>query len=391
MPNELNKRPTESELESAVKRMLDRLDEINTLFITKIAAQVKKIGTLNASSVNRLVIMADMGADVSEITTRLADAVGLNVRDLTQVYDRVLKDTYADPRFAVYLQQNPVSVATQRRLTQYVQSVSVQTAQSLINLSNTTAISEPYRKAIDTAVLAVSSGLSDYKSATRDVIEQLGYNGMQVYYASGYHRRLDTAIRQNIIDSTNQIAQNASIMMGEDLGFDAIELSAHARSAPDHEPAQGRVFLKSEFQKMQAGEAFVDVDGHSYTGFKRPIGEWNCMHIAMGFSTQHSVRRYTDEQLRAWRDANQSGCEINGKRYTTYKAVQLMRKIETEVRRQKDVAVAARAADDTELQKSCQEKINSLSAYYTQIAQAAKITPRRDRMTVQGFRAYKIN
>lgn len=391
MPNELNKRPTESELESAVKRMLDRLDEINTLFITKIAAQVKKIGTLNASSVNRLVVMADMGADVSEITNRLADAVGLNVRDLTQIYDQVLKDTYTDPRFAVYLQQNPVSEATQRRLTQYVQSVSVQTAQSLINLSNTTAISEPYRKAIDTAVLAVSSGLSDYKSATRDVIEQLGYNGMQVYYASGYHRRLDTAIRQNIIDGANQIAQNASIMMGEDLGFDAIELSAHARSAPDHEPVQGRVFLKSEFQKMQAGEAFVDVDGHSYTGFKRPIGEWNCMHIAMGFSTQHSVRRYTDEQLRAWRDANQSGCEINGKHYTTYKAVQLMRKIETEVRRQKDVAVAARAADDTELQKSCQEKINSLSAYYTQIAQAAKITPRRDRMTVQGFRAYKIN
>lgn len=391
MPNELNKRPTESELESAVKRMLDRLDEINTLFITKIATQVKKIGTLNASSVNRLVVMADMGADVSEITNRLADAVGLNVRDLTQIYDQVLKDTYTDPRFAVYLQQNPVSEATQRRLTQYVQSVSVQTAQSLINLSNTTAISEPYRKAIDTAVLAVSSGLSDYKSATRDVIEQLGYNGMQVYYASGYHRRLDTAIRQNIIDGANQIAQNASIMMGEDLGFDAIELSAHARSAPDHEPVQGRVFLKSEFQKMQAGEAFVDVDGHSYTGFKRPIGEWNCMHIAMGFSTQHSVRRYTDEQLRAWRDANQSGCEINGKHYTTYKAVQLMRKIETEVRRQKDVAVAARAADDTELQKSCQEKINSLSAYYTQIAQAAKITPRRDRMTVQGFRAYKIN
>lgn len=391
MPNELNKRSTGSELESAVKRMLDRLDEINTLFITKIAAQVKKIGTLNASSVNRLVAMADMGADVSEITTRMADAVGLNVRDLTQVYDQVLKDTYTDPRFAVYLQQNPVPEATQRRLTQYAQSVSVQTAQSLINLSNTTAISEPYRKAIDTAVLAVSSGLSDYKSATRDVIEQLGYNGMQVYYVSGYHRRLDTAIRQNIIDGANQIAQNASIMLGEDLGFDAIELSAHARSAPDHEPVQGRVFLKSEFQKMQAGEAFVDVDGHSYTGFKRPIGEWNCMHIAMGFSTQHSVRRYTDEQLRAWRDANQFGCEINGKHYTTYKAVQLMRKIETEVRRQKDVAVAARAAGDTELQKSCQEKINSLSAYYTQIAQAAKITPRRDRMTVQGFRAYKIN
>ena len=95
--------------------------------------------------------------------------------------------------------------------------------------------------------------------------------------------------------------------MGEMLGFDAYEISAHARSAPDHEPVQGRVFLKADFENMQKGLPFRDVDGTMYQPFRRPIGEWNCMHIAMSFSTQHSVRRYTDQQLAQWKADNNAG------------------------------------------------------------------------------------
>ena len=239
-------------------------------------------------------------------------------------------------------------------------------------------------------MLAVSSGLTDYKSATREIVRDLGYNGMQVHYESGYHRRLDTAVRQNVIDGANQIAQNGSILMGEMLGFDAYEISAHARSAPDHEPVQGRVFLKADFENMQAGLPFRDVDGTMYQPFRRPIGEWNCMHIAMSFSTQHSVRRYTDQQLAQWKMANNEGCEINGKHYTIYQATQLMRQIETEVRRQKDAANAARQAGDDVLRQQCQKKINALAAKYSRVVQASGLTSRKDRMTVEGFRAVKV-
>ena len=40
-----------------------------------------------------------------------------------------------------------------------------------------------------------------------------------------------------------------------------MEISAHPHSAPDHEPVQGRMFTLEEFNKMQAGEDFVDVSG----------------------------------------------------------------------------------------------------------------------------------
>lgn len=389
--DDLNTGMTEAEMEAAVARIMGRLDEVNTLYIKKIASQIKRIGEMSQSSVNRLVVMADMGADVAEITERLRVATGLNVRDLYAVYNQVLNDTYTDPRFSVYLEENPMRPESTERLNQYARLVSVQTAQSMANLSNTTAVSSTYREAIDQAIYAVSSGLGDYKSVMRRTVQSIGYNGMQVQYGSGYHRRLDSAVRQNIIDGANQLAQNASLLMGDELGFDAVEISAHARSAPDHEPVQGRVFLKEQFERMQAGLDFSDIDGNHYPGFKRPIGEWNCMHIAMGFSTKHSVRRYTEAQLAEWRAANAEGCMIDGKHYTIYKAVQLMRQIETEVRRQKDAAVAATAAGDTALRQKCQLKIDAIAKSYTQIAQIAGITPRRDRMSVNGFRAIKVS
>lgn len=380
----------EKKLSQAIDYIIARFDEVNSFFIAKVAEQVKKIGELNASSIHRIAIMTEMGANITDITQRLQLAAGMSVKDVMQLYQTALDDTYTDPRFRVALQHRALTAADRARLTQYTQAVSAQTAQQIVNLSNTTAITVGYKAVVDKAVLAASSGLTDYRSAMRQSIRDLGHNGMQVQYESGYHRRLDTAVRQNIIDGTNQIAQHCSLMMGEALDFDAVEISAHARSAPDHEPVQGRVFLKAEFENMQAGLPFRDVDGKKYEAFRRPIGEWNCMHIVMSFSTQHSVRRYTDQQLAQWAADNAKGCVIGKKHYTTYAASQLMRKIETEIRREKDAAVAAQKAGDSVLRRECQERINALSKEYTGVAAASGIAPRRQRMMVEGFRAVKI-
>lgn len=381
---------SEKEVEEAIRKITDRLDDINRLFIKKVAKQVLKIGELSPSSINRLMVMRDMGADVAEVTEQLRFATAMNVKDVFKLYQKALTDVYTDKRFKEFLKQSPLPVHVRNRLTNFAQGVSVQTAQTMYNISNTTAISSTYQNVIDTAIISVSSGLTDYQSAIRSTIQQIGYNGLQVYYASGYHRRLDTAIRQNVIDGVNQIAQNSSLAMGEALGFDAVELSAHLNSAPDHEPVQGRVFLKAEFEKMQNGEDFVDVDGNRYAGFRRPIGEWNCMHMAMSFSTQHSVRRYSEEQLREWAVKNHEGCKINGKQVSIYTARQYMRQLETEVRRQKDTANTARQFNDDVLRRKCQERINALTKKYYDVAKTAGLTPDGARLSVVGFKAVKV-
>jgi len=379
------------ELERAIATIMKRLQGVNALYIRKIAAQIKRIGELTPSSVNRLVAMADMGADINEIREQLRLAVGASAKELRDVFQKALTETYNDPRFAAYLEENPDAIQpeAEERITRYASAVYQQTAASMYNLSNTTAINLGYRNAIDKAVLATSTGVGSYTETMRDTIRELGRAGMQVTYASGYKRRLDTAVRQNIVDAVRQINKQASAMIGEELGYDAVEISAHSRSAPDHEPVQGRVFLKADFEAMQAGLPFRDVNGHLYQGFKRPISEWNCRHIPLSFSTKYSKPVYTDEQLRRMADENQKGCVINGKHRTLYEASQMMRNIETEVRRQKDTAVAAQAAGDDALRKECQQKINALVRQYAAVAKASGNDEKRQRMTVEGFRAVR--
>ena len=382
---------TEKELEAAIERITGRIDEVNRLFIKKIAAQLLKIGELNASSINRIIVMVDMGKNVREITQELSQATAMNIRDIYQIYQAALSDSYTDPRFREALQAQPLTSQQSERLTMFAQNVAKQTAKTMMNLSNTTSIMPAYKEAIDRAIVATSAGLTSYKQAAREIIRDVGYNGLQVYYASGYHRRLDTAIRQNIIDGVKQINQHASLAMGDALGFDAVEISAHAHSAPDHEPVQGRVFLRSEYEKMQAGFDFYDVAGKFYEGFRRPIAEWNCMHIAMAFSTKHSKRRYSDEQLKQWEEENAAGCDINGKHHTIYQARQLMRELETKVRREKDAANAARVnGNDMEARRFHQKNINALTRKYYAVAQAAGLRARGDRLSVEGFKMVKV-
>ena len=382
---------TRRDLEAALKHITDRLADVNQLTIKKIVAQLTKIGQLNATSINRIVVMTEMGTDIAEINRALSDAMNMSIRDINMIYQAALTDTYTDPRFREAIKSNPLSTAQNDRLNMLARNISAQTAAALINYSNTTAISSTYRDAVDRAILAVSAGHESYTEAKREIIQELGRNGLQIQYASGYHRRLDSAVRQNIVDGVKQINQNASLAMGEALGFDAVEISAHANSAPDHEPIQGRVFLKPEFEKMQAGQDFYDIDGKHYEGFPRPIGEWNCMHIAMGFDSKHSIRTYTDEQLKQWQEANATGCEIDGKHYTMYQARQLMRQIETKVRREKDAANAARInGNDMDARRACQKSIDALSKRYYAVAAASGLSPRSDRLSVEGFRMVKV-
>lgn len=381
---------SDADLTLLLGRVQNRLDSVNRLYIRKIASQIARIGELSQSNINRLTIMAEMMQDVNEITLALQQATGLNTMDIQNVYTKAIAAVYTDPRFtAAFKAGATIPPITRERVRTMVQNISTQTAQTMQNLSNTTVIAEPYRDAIDRAILATASGLGSYSEATRAVVREIGYGGMQVQYPSGYHRRLDTAVRQNVIDGTKQISQNGAIAVGEALGYDAYELSAHAHSAPDHEPVQGHVLLKSEFDMMQAGLPFMDVDDNRFAGFDRPIGEWNCKHFAFPFSTQYSKRQYTPEQLQKFITDNQKGIDLDGKHYTLYGADQLMRQTETKVRRLKDEAVAAQIVGDDTLRWQCQLQINSLMAKYGQIAALSGLTPHRNRTVVEGFKPLK--
>lgn len=387
---------THNQFDEVVNRISHRITLVEKKFIQKVANQIKQIGELNPSSINRLAVMLEMNKDIAEITSDLLIATGLNISDMQAIYEKAASDVYTDKRFQRAIEsiesapEAPKSPKVgNERLKHYANSVARQTAEIMANLSNTTIVSQTYRDAVDNAIVAASTGMGSYQEEMRDIVKDLGKNGIQVRYPSGYKRRLDTAVRQNITDGVKQIAQNGSLLMGEELGYDAVEISAHMKSAPDHEPVQGRILKLEEFHKMQDGQPFCDVNGKPYEAFKRRIGEWNCYHIVMSFSTKWSVPRYSEEQLQRWAEDNNAGCFIGGRHYTIYEATQLMRKLETKSRWLKNEAIAAKAAGDEELRHDLQRKINQVSQQYAAVAAASEQPMKKSRMQVQGFQAVK--
>lgn len=204
-----------------------------------------------------------------------------------------------------------------------------------------------------------------------------------------HKRRLDSAVRQNVLDGIRQVQQKAQELIGEEIGADGVDITAHPNSAPDHEPVQGRRFDLANFQKMQSGQDFEDVDGNHYEGFERPITQWCCRHLIFYILLGVSRRMYTDEQLNKWLAENRKGCVIDGKKYTNYEAAQLMRNLETEIRKQKDTAVLAKASGDDVLRRECQSNINKLTMKYNSVAEAAGLRKQIGKTYVEGFTPVK--
>lgn len=375
-------------IDDQISRLMVPFDEVEQAYIRKVAEQVRTIGELNASSINRLVIMATLISDTAEISQRLQQALRITYDELIDLYEQAADEISHDPRFDTFL--GPALTEPDKEMfAQLARSVSNQTYGLMSNLSNTTVADERFRRVVDQAILAATSGTGSYTEAMRDAIKKLGSEGLQVQYESGYHRNLQTAVRSLIVSGTAQIEQEAADILAEREGCDAKEISVHACPAPDHAPVQGHVFLNEEFERMQSGQDFVDLDGQHFEGFRRPIGEWNCMHMAMGFHTAYSKPMYTKEALQQILDKNEEGFEWNGKHYTTYQGNQMMRRIETAIRKQKSIANAARVSGDEELQAVSQRTIDGLGGRYMSLSKASGLRPKPDRMNVSSFRRYK--
>lgn len=373
---------TDKQIADALALIDERYHKVIQKYLKMVGRTVLKIGELNQSSINLLIQLRRMGVDVQTIEKELRNATRLTQSDIRKLYKKAAEEANTDARFE-YITKGVEP--DNNRWNELVESIWRQTAGTMENLSNTTSISEEYKEVISEAVQAVSMGVTDYNAAIRDSIKRLGGSGIRVKYESGYKRRLDTAVRQNVLDGVRQIQLESQKLIGEEIGADGVEITAHPNSAPDHEPVQGRQFDIENFERMQSAQPFEDVDGNFYKPFTRPIREWNCRHFVHYIILGVSKRMYSDEQLEKWKKENREGCDIGGKHYTKYEATQLMRKIETAIRKQKDTAVLAQASGDDVLRRECQSNITQLTSKYDQVAKAAGLRARPEKTFVKGF------
>lgn len=369
----------------------NELARINTKYLTMIAERIRKIGALRHEDFHRLARLREYGADFEAMEREIAALTGRTSAAIHELIERAAADAYNDfERLAEVTGQPLIPYAENETLRMTVEAISRETAGTFRNLSNTTAIGysvrdgagnivfrgagEAYQDAVDRAIHEVTQGVSDFPAAMRSTLHDLAGSGLRrVDYASGNHRRLDSAARMNILDGTRAVYQGIQDQVGDRLGCDGVELSAHGTCAPDHLPFQGKQYSLADFDELQSSLA-------------RPFGMWNCRHSWKRIILGVSVPAYSDAELAELRRLSTELIEFEGKEMTRYEATQLQRRIETGVRSAKDRANLAAASGDDVWRRSEQLRINQLTAKYQELSEAAGLPTRRERMSVGGFR-----
>lgn len=380
--------------ELLVERLVNRIEEANTFILEKIGKAIKKISTLTPSQAYQVSQILKYGGSYEEIAKRLAKVSGKNVKEIYEIFDEVAKNNKQFAKdFYRYRGIDYIPYSKDIALQNQVKSIAALTAHSYMNIANTSVVGliqngefrqleTAYKEIIDKAILNVAQGKQDFYSSMRNTLKEIGGNGI-VQYESGRIRRLDSAVRMNMLDGIRQLNNETSRRFGAEYGADGVEISVHSNPAPDHADIQGRQFSNKEYDKLEAGMIAEDYKGNKYDGHdKRRISEYNCYHKTFAIVLGVSEPEYTDEQLKKIQDENEKGFDYEGKHYTMYEGTQLQRRIETEIRRQKDTQILAKASGDMELVGESQSKITKLTHKYNDLCKASGLKPKKQRMRI---------
>ena len=192
---------SERQLRALLALFEARMQGITDKYLALMGGHLKAVGGLKPSDVHRLTEMRRMGANVRTIQQDIARSAEANVADLAAVFGAVAA---SDQEFAQQWFGEPARVkGTPRNSTAIERMLKAQlrvTAQAFKNLSQTTIQSTAYREAVDVAIQTVQTGVIDYASAIRGALREAGNGGLRVQYPSGLTRRLDSAVRQNVLD-----------------------------------------------------------------------------------------------------------------------------------------------------------------------------------------------
>lgn len=316
--------------EKLAEKLVDRIEEANNYILKKIGEQIKTISTLTPSQAYQLQQILKYGGTYEEIAKELARVSGKNVQDIYKIFEEVAKNNKQFAKqFYKYRGIDYIPYSKDIALQNQVRSIATITANMYRNIANTSVIGyvqdgvfkqlqTVYQDTIDKAILSVVQGKQDFYSSMRRTLKELGGSGL-VQYESGRTRRLDSAVRMNILDGIRAVNNETSIRFGQEYDADGVEISVHSNPAVDHQDIQGRQFSLEEYEKLENGEIATDYQGNKYDGAdKRHIGEYNCYHKIFSIVLGVSNPEYTDKQLNDIRESNLSGFDFEGKHYTMY-------------------------------------------------------------------------
>ncbi|MBQ9082815.1 MAG: phage minor capsid protein [Clostridia bacterium] len=350
--------------------------------IEDIARRISEAGQLTSTAQYQIWRAQNLGLSQKEIQNRLKKLLNVSEQQIKDLLTQTAKVGY---RFD--LSRLPTVDAIpfeENTVIQQIVSAAVELAQAdFSNITQTLGfvnqdgvcrpLTDAWLQACDFAFEKVATGAEDMNSAVRKATKYLADKGIRtIDYESGVHRSIEAATRGCVMGGLGLMQEKISQYNHDELGANGWEISAHAASAPDHEPIQGKQYSDEEYEKLNNALA-------------RRIGTLNCGHAAFPVILGVSKPQYTDAELEQFKQDNAKGIDYEGQHYSMYEATQQQRKLERTMRKQKNRILVDETNGDKEKLQVDQIRLRRISEEYNRFSKAAGLRTQPHRAQVAGF------
>lgn len=411
-----------------------RFQNYNTKVLEELGNVIKQFKDLTPSQAYALGQQLKYNTTIKDLLNELSKISGMSVEDLKKVLERVAKENlgFADVYYKSRGLDTPI-YEDSKALQRLVNSVYKVAGEEFKNIAKSTGfrlldnngnpllldIDKTYKEVIDRCVVSISQGKETYQQAMKSTLKQLSDSGVRrIDYANNYSRRIDSSVRMNVLDAVREVSNQSQMLLGEEFDYNAVEVSHHSNSAPDHSnndiengkfDIDGHQFVKLDILKeqikngMEKEITLKDIDEVNHrvkckgkwhydfdyinNNLNRPVSTMSCYHYIFSVVLGVSRPQFTDKQLEEDKKKNNDGFEFEGKHYSMYDGTQLQRKIETAIRQEKDTQILAKASEDNDLVLQSQKRITDLTAKYKQLCSVSGLPNKLStRASVSGYR-----
>lgn len=366
-------------LDGIIEKLRRRSGKVSEFWLKSIGQRLRKLKGLDPSDAAGIAAIRNDRTLISDLEDAMRAAGEDTVRDAKALL-----------KTAARLSADAAPVAQDLAMEEWISGVAEATQGTLQNIAHTSTVAvvspngvvspgEAYVRAVDEVAAQLAGGEDGLRRATRKVCEQFADAGLSmVEYESGRVEELGAATERNLKQAVHEVYQGVQRRVGQEYGADGVEISAHADCAPDHLEIQGLQFTNEEYEKVNGA-------------LRRKIGTWNCRHVVYSIIVGVTPPTYTPEELAEMRTRSMEKVEFDGKEMTRYEATQVQRRLEREIRRQKNRAIIAKEAGADDLRRDAQMRINQLTDKYKELSDSFGIPTKAERTQVSGFRPVKAS
>ena len=370
-------------------------DELNERILRDMVRRIIKAGKITSTAewqsfraqalgASRAYLLRQMQAIVQELGPQEAAVFAQAIK---QAYTKDMLDAAAAGRALAPLGES-------EEAQQLLESGYRRTMNTLYNLTQTRAVmgnqnmmdttQRQLAYYLDMAHMDATSGAFSSDDAARRALNALAAKGVgAITYPSGHVDTLDVVVLRATRTGINQTAGEITRHNADALECDLMELDAHvgARTGDGGQDLTNHSWWQGQIVSRSGRHGYLSLDDIGYGDVRGFMGA-NCAHNWSMYWEGASVRSYTPDRLAA---INAATVTYNGKDIDRYKATQMQRAQERQIRADKRAFLVAKESGQKDAEKAAAAKLAASRAKMKDFLSQTGLQQYQLRESVPGF------